>query len=576
MNLLLPYLKQNAGKIILGLTCMICVDLAQLAIPQFIKNSVDTISSGIQDHGQLTTLCILILAAGALMAVLRYCWRTLLMGTARDLEKGIRDRLFEHVLELDAPYYDRVKTGDIMAHAISDINHIRMAFGFGLMVLVDTALLGGATVIIMLYTHPKLALLAMLPMPFLILATKILGNRMHIYHKTAQESFSELTEAVREKFIGIRILKVFNFENFAIQRVDDASYDYFGKNLKRAFVSAFLKPMMGLFFNLSTLVVVLYGGYLTIHESITPGDLVAFLQYLGILSWPIIAIGWMTNLFQRGLASLKRINNLLESQPGIQNKSQTLPVPKKESDITIRHLNFSYTPGDPVLKDIDITIPAQTSIGITGPPGSGKSTLLQLLCRIYDPDSGQISIGSISSEDIELEDLRSAIALMPQESFLFSGTISENILLGKKEDPAKVKTILDVCSLTRTIEQMPHGLETIIGERGITLSGGQKQRIALARTLIQNRPILLLDDPVSQVDSQTANRIITRLKSHFSKATCAIVSHRISALADCRQIYVMDKGQILAQGSHEQLKETNLFYRQACQVQQFEETDANA
>ncbi|MCK5836207.1 MAG: ABC transporter ATP-binding protein [Desulfobacula sp.] len=571
MKLIYPYFKKNLTKILLGILCMIIVDVAQLIIPQIIKTAIDSLKATPFDSNALLLKCVFIIFLGLVMAGLRYAWRNLLMGSARDVEKGIRDNLFRHVLNLDMAFLDTIKTGDIMAHAISDINHIRMAFGFGLIVLVDTILLGGATFTIMLLTHPKLTALAMIPMPFLILVTRTLGKRMYRFHKTAQESFSVLTELVRESFFGIRIIKVFNFETIVSQKVRGASTDYFKKNLKRAIVTALLRPLLGLFFNLSTLIIIFYGGYLVMKQALTPGELVAFLQYLGILAWPVIAIGWMTNLFQRGMASLKRINTLLDSTPDVTSPENPHPLSSVKGNIRFKDVGFAYGKGSPVLSNITVDIHPGTSIGITGPPGSGKTSLVQLIPRLYNTTSGKICMDGLDLKTLDLDFLRQQVALMPQESFLFSGTIKENILLGKKLDQKKLDRIINVCSLKETLEEMPHGLETLVGERGITLSGGQKQRIALARTLILEKPIIILDDPISQMDSHTASRVISKLDRMNLTATIIIISHRISALAACDRIFVLKNGRIDHFGTHETLIKTDRFYEQSYRVQQFEE-----
>jgi ATP-binding cassette subfamily B protein len=571
VQLIYPYFRKNFIKILLGIVCMIVVDLTQLVVPQIIKAAVDALSANTFNPESLAVNCLFIIVLGLIMAGLRYGWRNLLMGSARDVERGIRDHLFRHVLGLDMAYLDRVKTGDIMAHATSDINHIRMAFGFGVIVLVDTILLGGATLAIMLWTHPKLTALAMIPMPLLIFVTRNLGKKMHLFHKTAQESFSQLTELVRENFFGIRIIKVFNFEAMAGQRVETASQDYFRKNLKRAFVTALLRPLLIFFFNLSTLVVLFYGGFLVMEKTLSPGELVAFLQYLGILAWPVIAVGWMTNLFQRGMASLKRINTLLDSKPDVRSPETAVMVPKPDGSIRFEDVGFAYEPGTPVLAHIDLEIHPGDSIGISGPPGSGKTSLVQLIPRLYNPSSGKVLVGGHEIRSLDLEFLRRHISLMPQESFLFSGTIRENILMGRKMDDTRLNRILHVCCLEETLEEPPLGLDTVVGERGITLSGGQKQRITLARTLVREKPIIILDDPISQVDTHTASKIITRLNQMNMDATLVIISHRISALASCDRIYILKNGRIDHFGTHEALIETDPFYRESYQVQQFEE-----
>ena len=571
MKLIYPYFKKNFYKILLGILCMIIVDAMQLVIPQIVKNAIDTLSSASFDKKTLILQCALIIFLGLFMAVFRYGWRNLLMISARDVEKGIRDDLFKHVLSLDMAYLDKVKTGDIMAHATSDINHIRMAFGFGLIVLVDTILLGGATLAIMVWTHPKLTAIAMIPMPFLIFATRTLGKKMHAFHKTAQESFSQLTELVRESFFGIRIIKVFNFESIISDKVENASTDYFKKNLKRAFVTALIKPLLIFFLNLSTLVVIFYGGFLVMKQVITPGELVAFFQYLGILAWPVIALGWMTNLFQRGMASLQRINTLLDSMPEVSSPENPNILPKVAGNIIFEDVSFGYDKDKAILSNINLKISQGNSIGISGPPGSGKSSLIQLIPRLYNVSGGKISIDGIDVNTLDLNSLRQNIALMPQEAFLFSGTIKENILMGKNVDKEKLDQIIRVCCLKDTIEKMPEGLDTIVGERGINLSGGQKQRIALARTLMSKKPIIILDDPISQMDTNTASKIISQLNRMNFNSTFIIISHRISALASCDTIFILKSGRINHFGTHEKLIQTDRFYRKSYQVQQFEE-----
>ncbi|MCP3941507.1 MAG: ABC transporter ATP-binding protein [Desulfobacteraceae bacterium] len=571
MKLILPYLKKNWLKILTGILCIIIVDGAQLIIPQIIKTAVNTLTTNQIDRYVLAQQCLLIAGLGVAMTILRYQWRILLMGSARDMEKGIRDDLFRQVLELDMSYFDQMRTGDIMTHATSDITHVRMAVGFGLIVLMDVILLGGATLGIMIWTNPKLTALAMIPMPFLILSTKHLGKKMHSLHGTAQESFSQLTEQIRESFFGIRVIKVFNFEKTIEQKVNQESTDYYKKNLKRAIISALLRPMLGFFFNFSSLIIVFYGGFLVMEQRLTPGELVAFLQYMGILAWPIIAIGWMTNLFQRGTASLKRINILLDARPSVQPPQSPIRPSCLEGRIRFNQAGFSYNRQQTVLSNITMDIKPGTRVGITGPPGSGKTSLVQLIPRLYNLNAGNLFIDDHEISTMDPDQVRDHIALMPQEPFLFSGTLEENILLGRKIEKERLKQIIQVCDLTSTIEAMADGLKTLVGERGVTLSGGQKQRVAMARTLIVDKQIIILDDPISQLDTHTAQTVISRLNQMNPGATMIIISHRLSALAACDQIYVMDKGIIADQGRHDQLINSNQFYKDSFRVQQFEE-----
>ncbi len=551
---------------------MIIVDIIQLVIPQIVKNVVDSLNTASFDNTFLLfQWSASIVFLGLAMAGLRYVWRNLLMTSARDVEKGIRDSLFTHILNLDMAFLNKVKTGDIMAHATSDINHIRMAFGFGLIVLVDTILLGGATLAIMFWTNPKLTIFTMIPMPFLIITTRTLGKKMHMLHKTAQESYSWFTELVRESFFGIRIIKAHNFENMINDKVYKASKDYFKKNLKRAFITALLKPLLICFLNLSTLVVIFYGGFLVIKQTITPGELVAFLQYLGIIAWPVIAIGWMTNLFQRGMASLKRIKTLLYAMPEVNSVENPSVLSNIKGDIILKNVSFSYDKKTFILSDINLEIQKGDCIGISGPPGSGKTSLIQLIVRLYNTSKGKILLDGFDLTLIDLMFLRQQIAFMPQESFLFSGTIRNNILMGQAVNKEKLEQIINTCCLKHTLEKMPNGLGTIVGERGITLSGGQKQRIALARTLVLEKPIIILDDPISQMDIHTGSKVISSLNKMNKDLTSIIISHRISALASCDRIYILKNGRIDHFGTHLELIEQNRFYKEAFLIQKFED-----
>jgi ATP-binding cassette subfamily B protein len=367
---------------------------------------------------------------------------------------------------------------------------------------------------------------------------------------------------------------VFNFKPQVRQKTESSARDYFRKNLKRAYINALLRPLLGFFFNISTLIIILYGGRLVMENRLSPGELVAFIQYLGILAWPVIAIGWMTNLLQRGMASLKRINVLLNTRSEITFPEDTVMPDNVTGNIRFEKVCFSYDKKVNVLSDISMEIPAGSRIGITGPPGCGKTTLLSLIPRLYDPMTGRICLDGKDLKTFDPQFLRRHISFMAQEPFLFSGTLEDNILMGERFSGDNAREILDqvihICALDDTIAQMPKGLDTLVGERGVTLSGGQKQRVALARTLVRPKPVVLLDDPVSHLDTRTAERVIRGISRMNRNAVMVMVSHRLSALADCERIYVMDNGRIADQGTHEQLKASNAFYRTSFKVQQSE------
>lgn len=555
---------------------MIVVDGLQLVIPEIIKRSVDMLESGCPDASLFAHQAFLIITLGALMMAIRYAWRVLLMGSARHLEKGVREELFHRIIRLDPTFYDSIKTGDIMARATSDINHIRMAFGLGIVAIIDAFLLGGATIAVMMWMNVKLTLLALIPMPFLIVSTKILGRKMHAYHNTAQESFSALTELVRESFFGIRVVKVFNFEPMVGEKVSRVAFEYFRRNLKRAILTSFFKPLMTFFFNSSTFIIIFYGGYLVTRDAVSAGELVAFVQYMGVLAWPMIALGWMTNLFQRGLASLERVRNIIETKPSVRSLPDAVQPDPGTGDIEISDVVFEYNFGPPVLDQVSMRIGKGEFTGISGPPGSGKTSLIQLIPRLYDPKSGFISIAGKDLRDMELTALREKIGFMPQESFIFSGSIRENIVMGQTVSDQSLSEIIHATMLADTLNAMPDGLETVVGERGVTLSGGQKQRIALARTLVTRKDIILLDDPVSQMDTDTASSVMEGVKRLRRDATLVVVSHRIAALTFCDTIFIMNKGRVENRGSHQALMKTSRFYRNSYTAQMFEDRDDTA
>ncbi|PIE74525.1 MAG: multidrug ABC transporter ATP-binding protein [Deltaproteobacteria bacterium] len=572
LKIIYPYIQKHKYKIIAGIIIVLIVDFFQLLIPYAVKQAIDIITYNIDDYSKVYKYGIFIMAAGILMTFLRYWWRIFLLGTSRYLEKGVRSDLFRHVLLLDSAFFDRTRTGDIMTHATSDITHIRMAVGVGLVAFVDSVLLGSVTIGIMLYINFKLALLSFIPMPMIVIMAKILGKKMHDFHNDAQASFSKLTESIRESFVGIKVIKIFNFEKYIQSRVFIFCDEYFGKSLKRAYVNAVIKPLMVFFLNLSLFIIIFYGGYLVMENKFTAGDLVAFTQYLSLLAWPMIALGWMVNLIERGLASLQRINGIIETQPYVKDDKDSVGIDSVEK-LDFINTSFSYDNKKNCIENINFSCKKGDFIGITGPPGSGKSSLVSLFPRFYKINEGSICINSKDIEKIKLESLRSKISFMPQESFLFSGTIKENILLGREYNEKNFNSIIEDCGLKSTISEMPQGIDTKVGERGLSLSGGQKQRVALARTLYQEKDIIILDDPVSQIDTDTANFIIKGIKKRALGKMLIIVSHRISVISEADNILVLKNGNIDACGDHHRLMEENNFYREMYKIQKFEKLD---
>ena len=546
-DLIKPYFKKNALRIGIGLISLIIVDVLQLFVPRIIKWVVDDLTALKMDASALLNYALYITAVAVLIGIFRFVWRHFLLGTSRLVEEGIRNELFAHIQTLSAAYFDRSKTGDLMAHATNDIQQVRMAAGMGLVALNDAVVLGAAAVGFMAYINIQLTLFVLIPMPFIAAGTRFFSKRMHKRYQLVQAAFADLTEVVRERFAGIRIIKSYTWEKNENTRVESVSKNYVKENLDLVKITGSFFPMMFLFTNISLAIVLFLGGRLTILETITPGDFVAFISYLGLLTWPMMALGWVTNLIQRGRASLDRLSNILNVHPEITDAPKVTTVARLKGHIEIDNVSFSYSDhGDDrpsVLSNINLRIVPGEIMGIIGPPGSGKTSLLNLIPRLYDVTGGGIRVDGNDIRSLLLADLRNHISFVPQEPFLFAGTIRQNITLG---NPQIGSTMLDSAvkdaALTETILSMPAGYETVVGEKGVILSGGQKQRIALARALLKPAPMLILDDPISQVDLETAEIILNTIRSMAELKTIVIVSHRMSAVRFADRIVTLRGG----------------------------------
>jgi len=573
INLIKPYFIENRLAIAAGLICLIAVDFLQLIIPRIIKRAIDDLTFFRADPKQLAIYALYIISIALLMSFFRYLWRKYLIGASRIVEEGLRNRLFAHIQTLSSSYFDRTKTGDLMAHATNDIQHVRMAIGMGIVALTDAVILGAAAIGFMAYINKTLTLFALIPMPLIIFGTRFFSRKMHRLYKSVQESFSGLTEAVREQFAGIQIIKAYTREKEESINIEVKSKDYVDRNIKLVRITGSFFPMMLLLSNISLAIVLYLGGRQTIYSTITPGDFVAFINYLGLITWPMMAMGWVTNLIQRGKASLDRINSIMETAPEIRDTGDAKRIKYGAGNISFEDVAFSHNHGSPqVLSAVNLCVKKGEILGIAGPPGSGKTTLLSLIPRLYDVSGGRILIDGEDIRSIKLSDIRSMISFMPQEPFLFDGTIRDNITLGDRSiKDSDLEALLEKASLSGTIKNFPAGLDTIVGEKGIILSGGQKQRIALARSLLSDSPILILDDPVSQVDAETGSAIIKNIRSMTEEKTIIIVSHRLSALSFADKIIVIDRGRITESGNHAFLMELGKYYAKTFRMQAIEE-----
>jgi ATP-binding cassette subfamily B multidrug efflux pump len=569
-QLIKPYFAENRLLILIGFFCLILVDLLQLFVPRIIKKVVDDLTAFQIDIYGLITFAAYIGGIGIAMGVFRYLWRRCLLGTSRRVEEGLRNQLFTHIETLSAPYFDKTKTGDLMAHATNDLQQVRMATGMGLVALNDAVFMGAAAIGFMLYIHVNLTLFVLIPMPFIVLGTRYFGRKMHRRYQDVQESFADLTEGVRERLAGIRIVKAYGTEETEQRQIERLSGKYVQQNVKLVTVTGSFFPLMLLFSNTSLAIVLYLGGRQTILQQITAGDFVAFISYLGLLTWPMMAMGWVTNLIQRGRASLDRIQVVLQTPPDITDAKNAVPLRNALGRLRFDGVGLSFNKTEPpALSDIHIDLEPGKTLGIIGPPGSGKTSLLNLILRFYDTTQGRIFVDGVDIRSIRLSSLRAQIAYVPQEPFMFAGTILDNITLGDRSYGREmIERAAEMAAIYTTIQSLPLGFETVVGEKGIILSGGQKQRIALARALLSHRPLLLLDDPISQVDTDTGTKIINTIRSLAGKKTILIVSHRLSALGFTDRIISLNKGRIIEYGTHAELMANDKYYAHTFRLQE--------
>jgi len=556
------YFVQNRWPIALGLMCLLIVDFLQLLIPLVIKKAIDILTMKTATAQILIQQGMIILGLALMIAIFRYVWRYFLLGHSRKVEESLRNRIYGHLQTLSLSFYHKTKTGDLMARAINDINAIRMATGMGLVALTDGIVLGIAAIGFMLSINVRLTLIALIPAPIIIVLTRILTRRMSTGFENAQKTFADLTERAREVFAGIRVIKAYNRESWAHQNIEEEGQRYISVNMGLAKTLAFFFPMMVIFTNIGLAIVIWLGGRLTILGNITTGDFVAFISYLNLLTWPMMAMGWVTNLVQRGSASMRRINGILEALPEIRDSAQSIHVPQIRGKIEIEGLSFTH-PGQSfyALKDIHLKIEAGDTIAVVGRVGAGKTTLLQTITRLLDAPAGTIFVDGWNVRQIPLQTLRKNIGFVTQEVFIFSDTIRNNVLFGRTGvSQDHLETVLRAADIFEDIKNLEKGLDTFLGERGITLSGGQRQRLTIARALILDPPILILDDALSMVDTRTEERILNQVLSLRRNKTNLIVSHRISTISRAERIAVLERGELVELGTHENLLEKGGIY----------------
>ena len=564
------FLKLEKRRYIIGIIALSLVSVFNLIPPKVIGNIVDKIEAGNLTNSQLFINIIYLVLAAFIMYGLRYVWRVYIFGAAYNLGRILRFRLFQHFTKMSPSFYQKYRTGDLMAHATNDVNAVVMVAGGGVMSAVDASITALVTLFTMVFLiSAKLTLIAVIPLPFLAYATNKLGEKNHQSFKEAQESFSDLNNKVQESVSGIRVTKSFGYGNDEINSFGETNKKVFSKNIIASKYNALFDPMVLVFVGLSYTLTLIFGGIFISRGEISVGNLVTFVTYLDMLVWPLQAIGWLFNIGQRGDVSYTRIEKLLAEENDVVEKENTIPAHNGRLEYNIN--SFSYV-GEETLSDIKFAIDKGQTLGIVGVTGSGKTTLLKLLLREYDVEDGSINLNNHNIKDYKLKDLRSLIGYVPQDQVLFAMSIKENIRFADtKYKDKQVEDITKVCGIYDDIVNMTDGFNTIIGERGVSLSGGQKQRMAMSRALIMNPEILILDDSLSAVDAKTEHLILENLKEERSGKTTIITAHRLSAIVHADLIIVMDNGKIIERGTHDQLIAQDGWYKETYNTQQLEE-----
>src|SRR5215469_7811462 len=584
---LAPYLRKYSTTFYIGALCVLCNNTVWILFPMVIRDAVRDLNTHVTRQ-TLLKYSLYLLAIAALKAVFQYLTRWILIGVSREIEFDLRNDLFAHLEQLSYSYYQRTRTGDIMARMTNDLNAVRMLVGPGIMYTANTIVFTAVSLVFMLSISPKLTLFAFLPLPIFSIVVQYFGRQIHERFERIQAMFSEISARAQENFSGARLIRAYVQEEAEIELFERANEEYIGRSLKLVRLMGMLWPTLETLLGVAIVIVLFVGGREVIQHRINVGDFAAFNTNMVQLTWPIIALGWVINIFQRGTASLRRIESILEEKPEVTDAD----VPASGAptmvggEIEFRDLSFGYGEtlhaavdgtgqshgATTVLKDVNLRVPAGTSLAIVGPTGSGKSTLVSLVPRIYDAELGSVLIDGRPIREFPLELLRKSIGFVPQETFLFSDTIRENIAFGAAEtSEADIRRVAEAASIATDIGGFPEGYNTVVGERGLTLSGGQKQRAAIARALIRNPRILILDDALSSVDTQTEDRILNYLREIMRGRTTIFISHRVSTVRNADRIAVLHDGEIVEYGTHDELIERNGYYTELYHKQLLEE-----
>jgi ATP-binding cassette subfamily B protein len=559
----------------IGFLCVIVTAAVGLAGPWVLKDAIDDLGQGV-DAAKISFYAGAIVGLAAVGGLFRFIMRRIIIGASRDIEYDLRNDFFAHLQRLDLAYFQRHRTGDLMSRATNDLGAVRMMIGPAVMYSATTGLFFIVGIVLMASLNPRLTLFALVPLPFVSVSVAYFGAMIHRRFERIQEQLSEISAITQETLAGVRVVRAYRQEPFEIERFRLANEEYVRRNRGLIRVLGLYQPSMGFLMGIGALLVLWLGSREVVAGRMTVGELVAFNSYLMMLSWPMIAFGWVTNLLQRGMASWKRMLEVFDAPPAITDTEATDEIVDERQirgRIELRHLTFAYG-GTVVLDDVSAVLPAGTTTAIVGATGSGKSTLLHLLARLHDPPPGTVLIDGVDIRHIPVSVLRGAIGMVPQEPFLFGATIAENIAFGargERDTRARVEEAAAIARLDKDAPGFPTGYDTVIGERGITLSGGQKQRTAIARALMIDPKVLVLDDAMSAVDTYTEEEILARLSAVMRQRTTVIVSHRVSTVRSADQILVLADGRIVERGTHDQLVAKRGAYAELHEKQLLEE-----
>jgi ATP-binding cassette, subfamily B, multidrug efflux pump len=570
---LVPYLKKYRSYYLLGAVCVFLNNGVWILFPQVIRSAVDDLHQDVTRH-KLVTYALLLLAVACTKAIFQFLTRWIVIGISREIEFDLRNDLFRHLEKLSYSYYQRTRTGDIMARATNDLNAVRMLLGPAIMYSANTIVFTAGALAFMLSISPRLTMYAFLPLPIVSIVIQYFGRQIHERFEKIQAMFSDISARAQENFSGARVIRAYVQEEAEIASFEASNREYMRRSLKLVRLMGMLWPTLEIMLGLAIVLVLWLGGREVLNGAMSLGAFVAFNTYMVQLTWPVIALGWVVNIFQRGTASMGRIEEIFLESPEIADTAEVdskISATPIEGEIEFRHLSFSYN-GAEVLKDINLRIPAGSSLAIVGPTGSGKTTLVSLIPRIYDAAPGMVLIDRRPIRAYPLEFLRKSIGFVPQETFLFSESIRENISFGVGgASDREVSSAAQAASIADDIEGFPEQYHTLVGERGITLSGGQKQRTAIARALLRNPRVLILDDALSSVDTHTEDKILNHLREIMQGRTTIFISHRVSTVRNADRIAVLHGGTIVELGTHEELLARNGYYTDLYNKQLLEE-----